>query len=153
MVQPSSPGEKFALGTAEEQAAWQHVYDDLVSQVIDRPELSEHTGESVGKRVPRKDVLYKVRGKAKYAANLTLPNMLHGRFLRSIHPYARIRGIDTSKAECAPGVHAVLTAADVTPDRLYVGSLVQDTPFLAADVVRYVGEPIVAIARARCRRL
>jgi nicotinate dehydrogenase large molybdopterin subunit len=132
-------GEKFALGTQDEQRSWQDAYRKIIEQ-------EARDGRYVGRSLPRNDVLYKVRGKAKYAANLSAPGMLHGRFVRSIHPYARIRKIDVARARVAPGVHCVLTAADIPDDRLLVGSLVKDTPILAKDMVRHVGEPIVAIA-------
>lgn len=134
-------GEKFALGTEDDQRPWQDAYRSIVEMFE-----NEAGHRYVGRSVPRNDVLYKVRGKAKYAANISLPGMLHGRFVRSTHPYARIKRVDVSKARAAPGVQCVLTAADIPDDRLYVGSLVQDTPILAKDVVRHVGEPVVAIA-------
>ena len=133
-------GEKFALGTAEQQRSWQHAYRELIEAFVERD------GHYVGRSLPRNDVLYKVRGKAKYAANLTAPGMLHGCFIRSMYPYARIKRVDVSRAANVPGVQCVLTAADIPDDRLMVGSLVKDTPILAKDVVRHVGEPIVAIA-------
>src|SRR5262245_34325069 len=119
-------GEKFALGTQDEQRSWQDAYRKIIEQ-------EARDGRYVGRSLPRNDVLYKVRGKAKYAANLSAPGMLHGRFVRSIHPYARIRKIDVARARFAPGVHCVLTAADIPDDRLLVGSLVKDTPILAKD--------------------
>jgi CO/xanthine dehydrogenase Mo-binding subunit len=134
-------GEKFALGTEDTQRPWQELYRGLVGDL-------NPTGDHryIGHSVPRNDVLYKVRGQAKYAANLTLPGMLHGRFVRSTHPYAKIKRVDTSKVAALDGVRCILTAADIPDDRLLVGSLVKDTPILAKDIVRHVGEPIVAIA-------
>ncbi|MCC6949704.1 MAG: xanthine dehydrogenase family protein [Bradyrhizobiaceae bacterium] len=134
-------GEKFALGTEGEQRPWQDAYRALV-QSFEAGSGRRYVGHSV----PRNDVLYKVRGKAKYAANIALPDMLHGRFVRSTYPYARIKRVDVSKASALPGVRCVLTAADIPDDRLKVGSLVKDTPILAKDLVRHVGEPVVAIA-------
>ena len=134
-------GEKFALGTEDEQRPWQEAYRALV-QSFD----AEKDYRYIGRSVPRNDVLYKVRGKAKYAANITLPEMLHGRFVRSTHPYARIKRVDVSQASAVPGVRCVLTASDIPDERLKVGSLFKDTPILAKDIVRHVGEPIVAIA-------
>lgn len=134
-------GEKFALGSETDQRPWQEAYRELVG--------GSATGEGkryVGRSVPRNDVLYKVRGKAKYAANIVLPDMLHGVFVRSTHPYARIKQVDVAKAAALAGVHCVLTAADIPDDRLMVGSLFKDTPILAKDIVRHVGEPIVSIA-------
>jgi nicotinate dehydrogenase large molybdopterin subunit len=134
-------GEKFALGTEQDQRPWQETYRTLVEQL-------DPTGghRYVGQSVPRNDVLYKIRGKAKYAANISIPKMLHGRFVRSTHPYARLKKVDIAAAAVVPGVRCVLTASDIPQDRLMIGSLVKDTPVLAKDIVRHVGEPIVAIA-------
>jgi CO/xanthine dehydrogenase Mo-binding subunit len=134
-------GEKFALGSEGDQRPWQDGYRSLVENIDG---ISDR--RYVGHSVPRNDVLYKVRGKAKYAANIFMPNMLHGVFVRSTHPYARLLRVDVSKAKEFPGVQCVLTAADIPSDRLLVGSLFKDTPILAKDIVRHVGEPIVSIA-------
>ena len=66
----------------------------------------------VGTRPVRHDGPDKVMGRARYAADIHLPGMLHGKILRSPHAHARIRGIDASKALALPGVHAVVTSAD-----------------------------------------
>ena len=66
----------------------------------------------VGTRQIRPDGVDKVTGRARFGADYNLPGQLHGRVLRSPHAHARIRGIDTSKAEALPGVKAVVTAAD-----------------------------------------
>lgn len=137
------PGEKFAMGTGGEQVLWQTEYQRIVEEV--RAAAGAPAGY-VGVSVPRHDVLYKVRGRAKYAANLHLEGMLHGRFLRSPHPHGRIARVDVSRARTAPGVHGVLTARDIPEDRLLVGTLENDTPILARGRVRFVGEPIVAVA-------
>lgn len=134
-------GEKFALGSEAEQQPWQEAYRALIESF--EPQRGERY---VGRSIPRNDVLYKVRGKAKYVANLSLPGMLHARFVRSIHPYARIKRVDVTKAARLPGVACVLTAEDIPEERLNVGLLVKDSPVLAKGVVRHVGEPIVAIA-------
>ena len=63
----------------------------------------------LGKKVPRKDAIGKVKGEARYVPDIQLPNMLHVKFLRSPHAHARIKDIDTSKAEALPGVKCVLT--------------------------------------------
>ena len=67
----------------------------------------------VGTRPIRHDGSEKVTGEARYGADIRLPGMLHGRILRSPHAHARIRSIDTSRAEALPGVFAVMTSADV----------------------------------------
>jgi carbon-monoxide dehydrogenase large subunit len=97
----------------------------------------------VGTRTPRVDSVEKVTGGAVYAVDIVLPGMLHGAVLRSPHPHARIVSIDTSAAKRAPGVKAVVTGSDFP--HLF-GSAIKDQPFLAIDRVRYVGEPVVAIA-------
>src|SRR6202521_791117 len=61
----------------------------------------------------RRDGAEKVTGRAAFAADTTMPGMIWGKVLRSPHPHARIRGIDTSKAEALPGVKAVVTARDI----------------------------------------
>ena len=98
----------------------------------------------VGQSVARGEGPDKVSGKTSYAADKTLPGMLIGKVLRSPFPHAKIVSIDTSKAASLPGVHAVLTAADL-PDRL-VGRLLKDVPVLAKDRVLFVGEKVVAVA-------
>src|SRR5256886_799535 len=66
----------------------------------------------LGTRPIRHDGWDKVTGAARYGADIQLPGMLHGMILRSPHAHARIRSINTSKAEALPGVRAVATAAD-----------------------------------------
>lgn len=97
----------------------------------------------VGTRVPRVDSVEKVTGAAVYAVDVVLPGMLHGAVLRSPHPHARIVSLDTSAARSAPGVRAVVVGSDFP--HLF-GSAIRDQPFLAIDRVRYVGEPVVAVA-------
>src|ERR671938_515992 len=64
----------------------------------------------VGRRQPRIEGRAKVTGRARYAYDVRLPGQLYARVLRSPHPHARIRRLDTSKAEALPGVRAVLSA-------------------------------------------
>ncbi len=66
----------------------------------------------IGTRPPRPDGVDKVTGRAKFGADLYVPGMLIGKVLRSPHPHAVIKSIDTAKAEALPGVKAVLTRAD-----------------------------------------
>jgi len=99
----------------------------------------------VGTRAPRVDSVDKVTGAAVYAVDLSMPGMLHGAVLRSPHPHARIVSIDVSRAQAASGVEAVVTGRDFP---LLFGSAIKDQPFLAIDRVRYVGEPVVAVAAA-----
>lgn len=94
---------------------------------------------------PRPDAMAKLTGALVYLADRAPPGTLHGALLRSPHPHALIRAIDVTAARALPGVHAVVTAAD-TPQGLRVGIRLKDQPILADGRVRYVGEPIAAVA-------
>jgi len=107
----------------------------------------------VGKRLPLKESWEKVTGKAQYTTTLNLPGMLIGKILRSPHAHARIISIDTSKAKALPGVKAVVTADDFSKKlftvnvmhwQLAEGELMD--MYLFADVARYIGDPIAAVA-------
>jgi CO/xanthine dehydrogenase Mo-binding subunit len=99
----------------------------------------------VGESVKRVDGVPKVKGEFEYASDLHRDGMLYGATLRSPHPYARIVSLDVSAAAAMPGVHAVLTHANV-PGKKTFGLDVQDQPVLAIDVVRYAGEPVAIVA-------
>jgi CO/xanthine dehydrogenase Mo-binding subunit len=86
----------------------------------------------------------KVTGRARYVTDLSQPGMLHAALLRSPHAHARIRSIDASAARAEPGVHAVVTSADLDWCDPYFGPAFRDRPILAIDVVRYEGEPVAA---------
>jgi len=97
----------------------------------------------VGKDVPRVDAEVKVTGDAIFTADVTFPNMLLGRLVRSPLPHAKILNIDTSRAERLPGVKAVITGEE-TPFVFGVSHMDQ-TP-LQTEKVRYVGDPVAAVA-------
>jgi CO/xanthine dehydrogenase Mo-binding subunit len=101
---------------------------------------------SVGQNVPRVDAWAKVSGEATFAGDLQVPGMVYGRLLRSPYAHAKISSIDTSHAEALPGVVAVLTGNDVLDINPYYGHALKDRPLIAIDRVRFVGEPVVAIA-------
>jgi CO/xanthine dehydrogenase Mo-binding subunit len=94
----------------------------------------------------RSDYLEKVTGSAVYASDIVVPGMLHGRILRSPLPHARIKSIDTSAALAMPGVVTVLTGADLEGLNAYWGLYLRDRPLIAIDRVRYVGDPVAAVA-------
>ncbi|MGH7366518.1 MAG: xanthine dehydrogenase family protein molybdopterin-binding subunit [Candidatus Rokuibacteriota bacterium] len=98
----------------------------------------------VGQKVPRLDAPDKVTGRAVYGVDLKLAGMLHGRILRSPLPHARITRIDTSKAEALIGVRAVVTGRDAP--YTHNAAIIKDWCFFAMDKVRYVGEPVAAVA-------
>ncbi|MGI0091891.1 MAG: xanthine dehydrogenase family protein molybdopterin-binding subunit [Nitrososphaerales archaeon] len=83
-------------------------------------------------------------GKAQYPSDITMAKLLHGKVLRSSHPHAKILSIDTSEAEKIPGVKAIITSKDL-PDVRY-GSAIRERYILARGVVRFVGEPVAAVA-------
>jgi CO/xanthine dehydrogenase Mo-binding subunit len=94
----------------------------------------------------RQDGRDKVTGSGRYAADLTVTGMLHGAFRVAAVSHAHIRRLDTTAARALPGVHAVITAADV-PEVRY-GAFVKDRTLFARDVVRWEGELIAAVAAA-----
>src|SRR5207244_10022912 len=87
----------------------------------------------------------KVTGVAVYADDILLPRMLHCRILRSPHPHARILGVDVSAARRIAGVRAVITGEDL-PIRFGILPVSQDERALEAEKVRYVGDPVAAVA-------
>ena len=99
----------------------------------------------IGTPRPKVDAYAKVTGRALYADDIMLPRMLHGRLLRSPHPHARILSIDTRRALELPGVVAILTGEDL-PQKFGILPSSQDEYALAIDKVRYVGDPVAAVA-------
>ena len=98
----------------------------------------------LGTNMPRMGGVERVVGKGIYGIDLNLPDALHGGVLRSEHAHARIVRIDTDAARALPGVRAVVTAADA-PDVRYGRSYI-DRYILARDRVRYMGDPVAAVA-------
>lgn len=100
----------------------------------------------IGQKVTRIDAKGKAIGSAIFVDDIMLPNMLHGKILRSPYAHARVINIDTSKAEQLPGVKAILTGKNV-PQVYMPGIDVKDEPFLAWDgIVRFVGQEVAAVA-------
>jgi len=99
----------------------------------------------IGESVPRVDGVPKVKGDFAYSSDLVAPGMLWGHTLRSPHAHARILALDLAEALAMPGVHAVLTHADVPGEKRY-GLEFADQPVLAIDRVRYFGEPVAIVA-------
>lgn len=100
-------------------------------------------GCKVGDSLVRIDGSVKVTGQASYAADLQLPGMLYGKILGSPHAHARIKNVNLEKAKKSAGVRAIMTGRDFP----YLhGECIINIPFLAIDKVRYVGEPVAAVA-------
>jgi CO/xanthine dehydrogenase Mo-binding subunit len=103
----------------------------------------------VGRSIPRKEDPKFLTGRAGYIADVTVPGMLHAAVLRSPHPNARIRSIDTSRAKALPGVIAVLTGAEaaelVDPMTAFCAEPVPQHA-IAIERVRFPGEAVAAVA-------
>jgi len=108
----------------------------------------------IGQRTIRPDGVDKVTGRAAFAADTTMPGMIWGKVLRSPHPHARIKSINTAKAEALPGVKAVVTAKDIVDFPLDKGAVmlgIQDMRWMcrnvmARDKVLFPGHPVAAVA-------
>ncbi len=111
---------------------------------VNEPEVIEPL-RSVGHNEKVQDVVARVIGTAKYTDDYSFAGMLFGRTLRSRYPHAKIVSIDTSAAKALPGVHAVLTAADIPGENIH-GLVHLDWPALAGDKVRYMGDPVAVVA-------
>jgi CO/xanthine dehydrogenase Mo-binding subunit len=94
----------------------------------------------VGQDLPRLGLEDKLRGVARYTADLKRPGLLHAKVLRSPHPHARVAAIDTARAEAMPGVRAVLTYRDAPPARIDADLAVLER------TVRFVGDEVALVA-------
>jgi CO/xanthine dehydrogenase Mo-binding subunit len=105
--------------------------------------------KAVGARLPRYDGIAHVTARTQYVDDVRVPGTLWTKALRSPHDHAVITHLDATRAAALPGVHAVVTAADV-PKNVYghleALGVPADEPLLADGVVRYKGQPIAAVA-------
>jgi 4-hydroxybenzoyl-CoA reductase subunit alpha len=99
----------------------------------------------IGKPAGMLDGRARVSGVAQYTADLTLPGMLYGKILHSSVAHARIKRLDTSKAEAMPGVVTVVAGREF-PVRYGILPVGHDEAALAVDKVRYVGDNVAAVA-------
>jgi 4-hydroxybenzoyl-CoA reductase alpha subunit len=100
----------------------------------------------VGRPLPKIDAWGKVTGETRYADDLTLPRMAHGKLVRSTHPHARLVSIDTTRARALPGVLAVITGHDLPRVKFGILPVSQDEEALCTEKVRMVGDPVAAVA-------
>ncbi len=104
----------------------------------------------VGKSIPRVDGIEKATGELQYLADINLPGMLYAVILGSPHAHARIKRIDTSKAEQLPGVMAVITGRDIPDNRMCTNAGLlpglEDKLPLEKDKVRFIGDDVAAVA-------
>ncbi len=98
-----------------------------------------------GQSLNRTDDPLKVTGKLRFGADYSQEGFLHGKILRSPHPHALIKAIDTTKAEALEGVAAVLTAKDVR-GRNGFGAIIPDQPVICSDKVRFIGDGVALVA-------
>src|SRR5262249_44300743 len=99
----------------------------------------------IGKRTAMVDAAEKTTGSGKYTDDLSLPGMLYGKILHSPYPHARIKKIDTLRAEKLDGVVAVVTGKDA-PTPFGILPVGHDEHALALDKVRYVGDNVACVA-------
>ena len=105
------------------------------------PLFGQKTGFNVlNQSKPRIDGVDKVTGRTRYAADLTMPGMLYGGMLRSGLASARVKSVDVSAAKSIPGVHAVVTAADMQELKSWAGYM------YLTDTVRYQGDTVALVA-------
>jgi aerobic carbon-monoxide dehydrogenase large subunit len=118
--------------------------------------VTHRVGGYVGKGIPMQDAARFTRGRGRYINDLPVANAAHVAFVRSTSPHARIAAVDVERARAHPDALAVLTAAELAPALVnrywggWEGTAGADYLPLAADKVRWVGEPVVAVlARSR----
>jgi len=100
----------------------------------------------IGQSLPKIDAWAKVTGETKFADDMVLPRMAHAKLLRSPHPHALIKRIDTARAAALPGVYAVITGRDLPRVKFGVLPVSQDEEALCVDKVRMVGDAVAAVA-------
>jgi 4-hydroxybenzoyl-CoA reductase alpha subunit len=113
----------------------------------DRPGgvMTESGLRVVGRSLPKVDAVAKVTGRTRFADDLFLPRMLHCKMLHSTTPHAEIRSVDVSAAAAMPGVAAVLVGSDL-PIPYGILPVSQDEHALCLDKVRFIGDPVAAVA-------
>ncbi|MEN6615211.1 MAG: 4-hydroxybenzoyl-CoA reductase, partial [Syntrophorhabdus sp.] len=99
----------------------------------------------INTRIPRVDARAKATGEARYAADLSMPNMLFAALLQSPVAHGRILNIDTSAAQKLPGVKDIVTAKEAPPIKYGVSPARYDETIFCSDKVRYVGDEIAAV--------
>src|SRR5881396_408599 len=100
----------------------------------------------IGQSLPKIDAWAKVTGETKFADDMFLPRMAYAKLLRSPHPHALIKRIDTSRAKSLPGVYAVITGHDLPRVKFGILPVSQDEEALCVEKVRMVGDAVAAVA-------
>ena len=128
-------------------------YESIIESILEcgqEDSVETITATQVGQDVPKQDGPDLVTGKPVYTADWSPPGLLHLKVLRSPHPHARIREIDTSKAEALPGVEAVFTYKDVTRKAYSTAGHGAPVPdpldhYLLDNKVRFIGDRVAAV--------
>lgn len=107
--------------------------------------MKERKFSVIGKPLPKIDAMAKCAGETLYADDLSFSRMIYAKLLRSPHPHARLRSISTERAAGLDGVYAVITGKDL-PEKFGIMPSTQDEEALAVEKVRYVGDPVAAVA-------
>ncbi|MBI1944427.1 MAG: molybdopterin-dependent oxidoreductase [Deltaproteobacteria bacterium] len=115
------------------------------STIVDASLRRQQSEHGIGARGRKIDGAEKALGRTRFADDYSFPGMLHCKLKRSTRPHARIVRIDVAAALALPGVHAIITGADL-PTRYGIIPWTQDETALAVDKVRYVGDAIAAVA-------
>lgn len=102
-------------------------------------------GSILGNPVRRREDPALLTGRASYTGDLKLTGCLHAAFVRSPHAHARVQSLDTSAAASLPGVVQVITATDLDVRAIAAFPFLKGRPALAAETVRFVGEPVAAL--------
>jgi len=100
----------------------------------------------IGQSLPKIDAWAKVTGETKFADDMVLPRMAHAKLLRSPHPHALIKRIDTTRAAALLGVYAVITGHDLPRVKFGILPVSQDEEALCVEKVRMVGDAVAAVA-------
>lgn len=122
--------------------------------MLKKTEVAQTPSDLIGSRPVRPDGVPKVTGMAQYGADYSLPGMLWGAVLRSPHAHARIKSIDTSRAEALSGVKAVITSVDLPeqkfaysgPERVQINYWHMTRNILAREKALFAGHPVAAVA-------
>src|SRR5260370_10153713 len=99
----------------------------------------------IGQSLPKPGAWAKVVGEPKFADDLLMSRMAHGKLLRSRHPHALIKRIDTTRARALPGVYAVITGHDLPRVKIGILPVAQDEEGLCVEKVRMVGDAVAAV--------
>ncbi len=103
-----------------------------------------NTLNTVGHPTHRIDAEQRVTGTATYTGDIHLPGMLYARVLRSPHPHARIKRVDTSAAEALPGVKVILTRDNC--DVIWASGDSRNKRYLFNNPARFAGDAVAAVA-------